>query len=429
MSVGFPVAPGGPPRRWPGPGPSGSGACRSPCPTRRTWPPPWTTGRRRPPGSGRSTAWSAGDGRLAGRQHRRRRASWPRWPGATGSSPPGRRCLVVGAGGAARAVVAALGDAGAAEVVVVNRTGGPGRDGRRCWPARPAGSGRPRRRPGATWWSTPRRPAWATSTAARPAGRSTPALLGPGQVVVDLVYHPPVTPWLAAAADAGGDHGQRPRHAGPPGRTADRALDRPRGPGGRHVGRGGRPGAPTRASRLTAGARPGRARPAAGSLSVRSPLVTYSTDTLATRSRHVSARIDPILLVTTGILALTGIVMIYSATKGKLALAGLDPHYYLKRQLIFFVISRGRPGGRLPLRLPPVGAAGHHPVRRDRAGPAGRAGRARLELATGPSAGSRSGRSSSSRRSSPPWCSSSPSPPTAPAGPRASSSATWSAWC
>ena len=77
----------------------------------------------------------------------------------------------------------------------------------------------------------------------------------------------------------------------------------------------------------------------AGSLSDRRPLVTYTTDTLATRSRHVSARIDPILLVTTGILALTGIVMIYSATKGRLALAGYDPHYYLKRQLIFFVLS------------------------------------------------------------------------------------------
>jgi len=67
--------------------------------------------------------------------------------------------------------------------------------------------------------------------------------------------------------------------------------------------------------------------------------VTYTTDTLTTRSRHVTARIDPILLVTTGILALTGIVMIYSATKGKLALAGIDPHYYLKRQLTFFVLS------------------------------------------------------------------------------------------
>ncbi len=67
--------------------------------------------------------------------------------------------------------------------------------------------------------------------------------------------------------------------------------------------------------------------------------MTYTTDTLATRSRHVSARIDPILLITTALLAVTGIVMIYSATRGKLALAGEDPRYYVKRQLTFFVLS------------------------------------------------------------------------------------------
>jgi len=67
--------------------------------------------------------------------------------------------------------------------------------------------------------------------------------------------------------------------------------------------------------------------------------VTYATDTLVTRSRHVSARIDPILIITTLLLSCTGIVMIYSATRGKQALAGLDPHYYLKRQLAFFLLS------------------------------------------------------------------------------------------
>ncbi|MGD0880447.1 MAG: rod shape-determining protein RodA [Acidimicrobiales bacterium] len=67
--------------------------------------------------------------------------------------------------------------------------------------------------------------------------------------------------------------------------------------------------------------------------------MTYSTDTLVTRSRHVSARIDPILLVTTIVIALIGMVMIYSATKGKLALAGEDPKYYLKRQLAFFLLA------------------------------------------------------------------------------------------
>jgi shikimate dehydrogenase len=39
-----------------------------------------------------------------------------------GFDPAGRRCVVLGAGGAARAVVLALGRAGAAEVAIVNRT-------------------------------------------------------------------------------------------------------------------------------------------------------------------------------------------------------------------------------------------------------------------------------------------------------------------
>ena len=50
------------------------------------------------------------------------RASWRRWPAAWASIPAARRCLVVGAGGAARAVILALADAGAAEVAVLNRT-------------------------------------------------------------------------------------------------------------------------------------------------------------------------------------------------------------------------------------------------------------------------------------------------------------------
>ncbi len=67
--------------------------------------------------------------------------------------------------------------------------------------------------------------------------------------------------------------------------------------------------------------------------------MTYAPASLGTRSRQISLRIDPILLVTTAVLAVTGVVMIYSATKGKLALAGEDPRYYLKRQLAFVVIG------------------------------------------------------------------------------------------
>ena len=63
-----------------------------------------------------------GGRRAGGRQHRRRRASSPRCAHDEGVDPAGLRCVVLGAGGAARAVVRALGDAGAAEVVVVNRT-------------------------------------------------------------------------------------------------------------------------------------------------------------------------------------------------------------------------------------------------------------------------------------------------------------------
>jgi rod shape determining protein RodA len=81
------------------------------------------------------------------------------------------------------------------------------------------------------------------------------------------------------------------------------------------------------------------ARRAADSLDHRSNVVTYAPAKLATRSRQISLRIDPILLVTTVILAVTGVVMIYSATRGKLALAGEDPRYYLKRQAAFLAIG------------------------------------------------------------------------------------------
>ncbi len=124
--------------------------------------------------------------------------------------PAGRRCLVVGAGGAARAVVAALADAGAAEVIVVNRTGsrgvaaallaGPvGRpgvpgDAEGCdlvVDATPAGMGGVAESGGAN--SERGQKPWALD----------PALLGPDQLAVDLVYHPAVTPWLAAVAGRG----------------------------------------------------------------------------------------------------------------------------------------------------------------------------------------------------------------------------------
>ncbi len=125
--------------------------------------------------------------------------------------PRDRRCLVIGAGGAARAVVMALAEAGAAEVIVVNRSAsravvaaalaGPvGRVGRPedastvdlVVNATPAGM------PQA---DTPR-----LAETGGPTGTRFPLepdLLKPGQVVVDLVYHPASTPWLLAARDRG----------------------------------------------------------------------------------------------------------------------------------------------------------------------------------------------------------------------------------
>jgi len=67
--------------------------------------------------------------------------------------------------------------------------------------------------------------------------------------------------------------------------------------------------------------------------------VTYAPATLASRSRRLTTRADPVLLVTSLILAGTGALMIYSATRDNLALNGEDPRYYLKRQLAFLVLG------------------------------------------------------------------------------------------
>lgn len=115
-----------------------------------------------------------------------------------GIDPAGMHCVVFGAGGAARAVVRALASAGADRVTVVNRS-----EDRAQVAAALAGD----------------RGAVATAAAVTDADlvvNATPVGMGddgglvidpetakPGAVVADLVYHPAVTPLLAAATSAG----------------------------------------------------------------------------------------------------------------------------------------------------------------------------------------------------------------------------------
>ncbi len=119
-----------------------------------------------------------------------------------GFDPRGRRCLVAGAGGAARAVVLALGAAGAGEVVVVNRT--PERAATAAALAGAAGRVGEAAEASAMDLvvnATPVGMADTGAVAARPV--IDPARLGPAQLAVDLVVHPLVTPWMAAAEGSG----------------------------------------------------------------------------------------------------------------------------------------------------------------------------------------------------------------------------------
>lgn len=119
-----------------------------------------------------------------------------------GFHPAGHRCLVVGAGGASRAVVAALGAAGAREVVVVARTPAAG-DRARALAGAAGRRGTTEDVPGADLVVNAT-PVGMTGTAQTDAPSVVDAaLLHSGQIVVDLVYDPPVTPFLAAAAARG----------------------------------------------------------------------------------------------------------------------------------------------------------------------------------------------------------------------------------
>lgn len=119
-----------------------------------------------------------------------------------GFDPSGRRCLVMGAGGAARAVLLALAGAGATEVIVVGRTSGraqaaaglAGTAGRTGTAAEAGGADLVVNATPIGMAGTP------GADDLPPVG---PELVGPDQLVVDLVYTPRPTRWLALAGRQG----------------------------------------------------------------------------------------------------------------------------------------------------------------------------------------------------------------------------------
>lgn len=121
-----------------------------------------------------------------------------------GLDPAGLTCAVVGAGGAGRAVAWALGQAGASEVVIVNRSAAPAA---RTASLVPHGSGRVGQHADIADVdlvvnATPL--GMHTSAAANEGALPVdPEALRTGHVVVDLVYHPETTPLLAAARRRG----------------------------------------------------------------------------------------------------------------------------------------------------------------------------------------------------------------------------------
>lgn len=117
----------------------------------------------------------------------------------------GARCAIVGAGGAGRAVARALGQAGAASIAVINRTPAPAQRAiRLAGPRARIGGADDVRSADLVVNATPLGMGVVVSTAGEPEPMPLDvSQLGSDQVVIDLVYHPPVTPLLAEARRQG----------------------------------------------------------------------------------------------------------------------------------------------------------------------------------------------------------------------------------
>ena len=114
----------------------------------------------------------------------------------------GTRAVVLGAGGAARAVVLALAGAGAGDIAVLNRTAARAQQAADLAPPGVARPGREEDVADADLIVNAT-PIGMGGTPTEEAVPVDPNRLKPGQLVVDLVYHPLRTPLLAVARERG----------------------------------------------------------------------------------------------------------------------------------------------------------------------------------------------------------------------------------
>ena len=120
-----------------------------------------------------------------------------------GFDPAGTTAVVLGAGGAARAVVVALADAGASQVVVVNRSPEPAARAAALVPAGRVGTLDDLDGADLVVNATSVGMAVPGDAASTQRSPVPPESIRAGQVVADIVYHPLSTALLHAAADRG----------------------------------------------------------------------------------------------------------------------------------------------------------------------------------------------------------------------------------
>ena len=189
--------------------------------TRRRSPTPSTSSPRRPPPCGRSTpSCSRRRRRLRRPQHRRRRASSPRWPPRC-RRHRGAHVAVIGAGRRGASVIDALGRAGAADIVVVNRTADAAGAAAALAPTARVGSRRRHRRAPRSS-STPPRSGMGTDDIADRHG-AVARRPGRGRPRVPPARHRPAR---RRRREVGARTVDGLGHARPPGRAAAAAVDR-----------------------------------------------------------------------------------------------------------------------------------------------------------------------------------------------------------